>query len=328
MFMLLCSLFSWDVMKLIDDFLKNYKSLSDIRTCRFYLRYLNHYMGIVTEDYNINDHASCIRAIKNTVTKYAQTEPLQNGLLVELDSACGANVLPKDKFDWINESERAAFWLWGYICLSDDLVIWNGFNWGINDGLNWYNRLGLSKSPSNHKERMKLIVLFFDGVIVQAGEGLKYQLMERLKNKWKVKYNNPLPVKWMPDDEDTVSWVWDNFKNRGDDTVYLSQSGMSHFVTWFMPFNHAERLLAVRAALDLWDNDSDSKKLFLLNLNKAWNQKKLRQSRTDKKALNTYIKNETKMRLDILATHYNMRISDVLEKIINETYRNQIKSDK
>ncbi|EBT1279573.1 hypothetical protein CIT83_27550, partial [Salmonella enterica] len=57
---------------------------------------------------------------------------------------------------------------------------------------------------------------------------------------------------------------------------------------------------------------------------KAWNQQKLRQSRTDKKALNTYLKNETKMRLDILATHYNMRISDVLEKLINEHYRQEL----
>lgn len=30
------------------------------------------------------------------------------------------------------------------------------------------------------------------------------------------------------------------------------------------------------------------------------------------------------MRLDILATHYNMRISDVLEKLINEHYRQEL----
>lgn len=94
--------------------------------------------------------------------------------------------------------------------------------------------------------------------------------------------------------------------------------------TWFTPLSHHERCLALRAALDLWDDAPDTKRLFLLNLNKAWNQQKLRQSRTDKKALNTYLKNETKMRLDILATHYNMRISDVLEKLINEHYRQEL----
>ncbi|MFZ4172663.1 RepB family protein, partial [Enterobacter ludwigii] len=87
------------------------------------------------------------------------------------------------------------------------------------------------------------------------------------------------------------------------------------------PLNHAERNLALRAALDLWDDAPDTKRLFLLNLNKAWNQQKLRQSRTDKKALNTYLKNETKMRLDFMAERSGVRLSDMLEKIINEHYR-------
>ncbi|MCW9331534.1 hypothetical protein N5I42_27440, partial [Klebsiella pneumoniae] len=67
-------------------------------------------------------------------------------------------------------------------------------------------------------------------------------------------------------------------------SLNISTPGMS---TWFTPLSHSERNLALRTAIDLWDDAPDTKRLFLLNLNKAWNQQKLRQSRTDKKALNT-----------------------------------------
>ena len=87
------------------------------------------------------------------------------------------------------------------------------------------------------------------------------------------------------------------------------------------PLSHSERNLALRTAIDLWDDAPDTKRLFLLNLNKAWNQQKLRQSRTDKKALNTYLKNETKTRLDFMAERSGVLISDMLEMLINDHYR-------
>ncbi|HHQ7445626.1 TPA: hypothetical protein ACSU1C_004699, partial [Escherichia coli] len=94
-----------------------------------------------------------------------------------------------------------------------------------------------------------------------------------------------------------------------------------NFVQNTTPLNHAEKLLAVRATFDLWEGDDNSKKLLLMNLNKAWNQKKLRETRVDKKALNTYLKIKTKIQLDELAEHYDMRISDILEKLISQHYR-------
>lgn len=94
-----------------------------------------------------------------------------------------------------------------------------------------------------------------------------------------------------------------------------------NFVQNTTPLNHTEKLLAVRATFDLWEGDDNSKKLLLMNLNKAWNQKKLRETRVDKKALNTYLKIKTKIQLDELAEHYDMRISDILEKLISQHYR-------
>lgn len=150
--------------------------------------------------------------------------------------------------------------------------------------------------------------------------------MDRLKDQWKNIYSKPVPLKWLPDEEEAVLWAWNSLKSLQEErnaptgglSFMLSSPGLS---TWFTPLNHSERNLALRAAIDLWDDAPDTKRLFLLNLNKAWNQQKLRQSRTDKKALNTYLKNETKMRLDFMAERSGVRISDMLETLINDHYR-------
>ena len=136
-------------------------------------------------------------------------------------------------------------------------------------------------------------------------------------------YSKPLPLKWLPDEEEAVLWAWNNLSKTQqistleELSLNINSGGLT---TWFTPLSHTERNLALRAALDLWVDAPDSKRLFLLNLNKAWNQQKLRQSRTDKKALNTYLKNETKTRLDFMAERSGVRISDMLEMLINEHY--------
>lgn len=41
---------------------------------------------------------------------------------------------------------------------------------------------------------------------------LKKQIIINFKNKWRLIYQKPLPVKWLPDQEDVVSWAWDFIK--------------------------------------------------------------------------------------------------------------------
>lgn len=306
--------------------IKDIKTFSDIRVCHFYLNYLNKYKNIPQENCNWQDAHSCMMAVNRMVIRYSPDKHQQEQLLAETEAACGENILPREAFEWINENERTAFWLWGYLRQNGDYAtgLYPPEN-NTGNFRNWYHRLNLSDSPRNHQERMLLITRFFDGIFVPTGQGLKNRVMEQLKNKWKGILNQPEPVKWLPDDEASVSWVWDTLKKHQEPATpapaLMLPWEVPGLTTWFTPMSHAEKLLAVRAAFDLWDEQPDSKRLFLLNLNKAWNQRKLRQSRTDKKALNTYLKNDTRMRLDILAAHYDMRISDVLEKLINEHYR-------
>ncbi|MBH2928758.1 hypothetical protein I5Q11_24260 [Serratia ureilytica] len=300
----------------------------DQRTCLFYADWLNTNTYINTSSVSRQDADSCRRALNQLINQNIPNKEQQEKLLAEMEVARNENILPPESFDWLRQDERAAFWLWAFLCKARD------YEFGIDPppmaGFveNWYQRLNLSLSPVSHQERINIIITLFDSIIISTPPVtyLKAEVMEKLKSRWKIIYSKPLPLKWLSDEEDAVLWAWNNLQKVQKDKSGYSRSFYINrrtpgLTTWFTPLNHAERHLALRAALDLWDDAPDTKRLFLINLNKAWNQQKLRQSRTDKKALNTYLKNETKMRLDLMAERSGLRISDMLETLINDHYR-------
>lgn len=311
---------------------RNYKQAPiktrNIRICSFYLDWLGINKNTRTEGVNRQDADSCHQAVNQLINQHYPDREQQDRLLAEINAACDENILPTDRFDWLEHDERAAFWMWGYLCEASDYQLGISRSRDAPFGQNWYQFLQLNKSPTSHQERMQLLFNFFDWIIIPAPpvNRLKSQVMDRLKDQWRNIYSKPLPLKWLPDEEEAVLWAWNSLKSLQDEknkptgglSLSLSTPGLS---TWFTPLSHSERNLALRAALDLWEDAPDTKRLFLLNLNKAWNQQKLRQSRTDKKALNTYLKNETKTRLDFMAERSGVRISDMLETLINDHYR-------
>lgn len=307
---------------------------SNLRASLFYLKWLSINKNISTQGVNQRDEESCLTAANLLINQNFHDKEVQAKLLAEMEASYYVNILAMESFDWLKQNERATFWLWAYICKADDYQIEIDPPKGSLFGQNWYQRLNLSYSPTNHQDRIGIIITFFDSIIIltESLSYLKINLMERLKNLWKNIYSKPFPLKWLPNEEDSILWAWNSLKSLQDErnapaggrSSSLTMPGMT---TWFTPLNHAERCLALRAALDVWDDAPDTKKLFLLNLNKAWNQQKLRQSRTDKKALNTYLKNETKNKLDALSAHYDIRISDMLERLINEHYKRVMPKD-
>lgn len=310
-------------MKTSYDDIRHSAMTRDIRRCQLCLIHLNNTRGIPIANCDKNDIHSCQMAIDDMISMVTSNKNERTRLIAELEQVCTANILPIAHFDWLKEDERAAFWLWAYIYQADDNT--PGIPPTGNPLENTYKRLKLSESPCHHQERLSLIITFMDRIAVPlSSPDVKANQLEQLKDRWKYICAQPTPLKWLPDEEAAVQWAWESLQKHFyvTPTIYSPPfPSIPQLTDWFVPFNHAERLLAVRGALDLWDYAPDSKRLFLLNLNKAWNQRKLRQQRTDKKALNTYLRNETKAHLDSLAAHYDMRISDVLEMLIKERHR-------
>lgn len=300
----------------------------DLRACAFYAGWLGVNNIINTSNIPRQDAESCRQALNKLINQFMPNAEQQARLWSDMETARDENILPLESFDWLTQDERATFWLWAYLCKAGDYELGIDPPANAEFGKNWYQRINLSLSPTSHQERMHILIAFFDNIYISTPpvNHLKKQVLDKLKDQWKIIYSKPLPLKWLPDEEDAVLWAWNNLQkvqqekagNIGGLYMSLSTPGLT---TWFTPLSHSERHLALRAALDLWDDAPDTKRLFLLNLNKAWNQQKLRQSRTDKKALNTYLKNDTKMRLDFMAERSGVRISDMLEKLINDHYR-------
>ncbi|WP_083275047.1 hypothetical protein [Edwardsiella hoshinae] len=300
----------------------------NMRMLRFYTDWLCRNHSVNNSSIPCNDAESCRKALNRLVLQIAPDKNSQAQLLSQMEKDSGGNILPQEAFDWLTCDERATFWLWGYLATSYD------HSFGMDEDFrfpnfdyrgNLYEQLGLSLSPSSHQDRLDLIIDFFDRMPANNNYDFKRILMDTFKSTWGVIYNRPKPVKWMPDDAEVVAWVWNAIGKHQHETNNGHSSRIDnikyHFALCFNPHNHREKQLAVGAALDLWQNDATDKQLFLLKLNKAWNQRKLRQSRIDKKAVNTYLKNKTKQRLDQLAEHHGVRISDLLERLINTHYQ-------
>ncbi|MEC9590819.1 hypothetical protein RCT29_05925 [Escherichia coli] len=330
----------------IDNYLKN---IHDIRVYNFYRRFL-YLNGMQISDVNYyTDIDSCRREITHIFDCADMVTQEKKDLLMRMEIAREKEILPLHEFGWLHNDERATFWLCSYLFYSDNYNkmitgIENSFiqNASIMPGTiqyppNEYNSLGFHDVPDSHNGRVERIIRFFDTLTqfpyhkdktnMTANLLMKDQVLFNFKDKWKSIYQKPLPVKWLPNQEEAVSWAWDFLKKHVDNCAIKGQfeCDVPHVTRSFVqntkPLNHAERLLSVRAAFDLWEGNDDRKKLLLMNFNKAWNQKKLRETRVDKKALNTYLKTKTKMQLDELAEHYDMRISDTLEKLITQHYK-------
>jgi len=92
----------------------------------------------------------------------------------------------------------------------------------------------------------------------------------------------------------------------------------------FSPTNTAERYLAIYAAFDTWKTTVEAKRLFSIDFNKAWQQKKHRDSRQGKKACSLVLHEETKLKLDELAQAKNVTLSQLVEQLINKEHSKQL----
>ncbi|MDX5629557.1 MULTISPECIES: hypothetical protein [unclassified Brenneria] len=121
----------------------------DFREYRFYAMYLNVNHRINLGEFKVNDLESYRRAINRAINQLAPQQDKERKLLQGLDDACRENILPENEFDWLRQSERATFWLWGYLLLESDSTIGIPFYQGIPPSENSYHRLKLAPSPSS-----------------------------------------------------------------------------------------------------------------------------------------------------------------------------------
>lgn len=307
--------------------------MQDRRLCRIYFQYLSH-RNIFVPNVDFYDTKNCCKIINELLQYHYPEIELRQEFIRDMELECAGKIIPNDDFAWLHTSERACYWLWGYIRSADFNMLGSNLpssyfidqtrSLSTNQTNNTeYENLGLNIHPVNTTQRFNYIIDFFD--VWNADISHKSQFLKRVEKDWQEIYKYPAPFKWLDfDDKEQCGWVWEyivDFQKKKE-TIVLYSERMKVPAEYLTPLNENEKKLAIYGAIDLWRAPPDTKTLFFKNINKAWSQKKHRLKRTGSKPFNTYLKTETKDKLDELVRYHDKKIIDILDQLINQAFDN------
>lgn len=296
----------------------------DRRVCRIYYNYLltnNLNPPAIT---NFDDIKHCNTVI-NTVMQHCYPDNDQRLTHIQhMQFIVKPSLIPDIEFEWFKNNEQACYWVWGYLRSADRYMLKFPYqpSYFEDADIPPYENMKLETSPVNTQHRYNLVVDFFDSWYEQPAN--KTQLIEHLKKEWQAIYAKPKPFKWLDiNDDEQCEWVWNYIvqAQKPEPLKYITSSERMKIPTLYLsPLNIEEKKLAIYAAIDLWRGHKDSIKLFFKNINKTVSQQKHRIKKIDSKPFNTYLKIDTKARLDEIARRQDKKIIDIIDQLINQAY--------
>lgn len=252
---------------------------------------------------------ACRQEVINHLTRHTGDDRYKK--ISWLNSCRNLKLLPDEDFDWIKTDERACCWAWGWLMINHPSEPSSNTDGGNQHPPANEFQNSLATFPTSSKERFYSIVYFFD--TRSANLENKKQFIEDMKAKWMSVLANPNPLKFIdPTNEQQCDWAWE----------YLQKHGASMPI--YRPINSKEKYLSAVASMDLFSAHRDTKRIFLMNIKKACDQKKYREKLKDKKPLNTFINEDSKQRLDWLAKQRGQNINKTLEWLIDKEYDSHV----
>lgn len=210
--------------------------------------------------------------------------------------------LEKNKFDWM-KSERIIFYIWGVLKIKPFI---------FHSKKNKYINLPIVKLKFNESrtlsEMREDIINYIDNLpILKEG---KIDILNTLKKSWYLANESFKTIfNWLNSkDKEQCEWAWEYIKSRSNVTFHLA------------PVTNYEHYSYTHIAFDLWDEQNETKQIFLRNIAKANNQRNFRKKSESKRCLNTYIHISSKEKLDYLTEIKKLKISEVLELLIEAEY--------
>ncbi len=290
-------------------------SSNDIRQCKFYVEYLRTKFNSLLLSTSLNSEMAYCSAVNDTLKYHLRNEDERSSFIKEMEQTCKYTLIPMSAFEWIKDNDRCCFWVWGYIRFMH--IYQNEIALPTDNEL-----INVSKTPSNSNERFEYIVEMFDRWKYKK----KKQFLDEIRNKWSDVYlNNKTPFKWLDkNNTEQCKWAWNYTENYLKNNQRLSYKivALPHVTPSINTENSLGMYLSVFAAFDLWCELPEAKKLFLININKAWNQQKYRNEMKGKKALNIYIDKKSKEKLDQLSEKRNMKLNKMIEYLIDNEFNN------
>lgn len=298
-----------------NDAVVKVKNLREARLCRNMLIGRDFYFPSV-EPGNLVQYGNVINSsIKNKFPDRKKREEF----IANMQRACVDEVIPLSMFDWIKDNSRACYWIWCQVraaTVSQLSAYQNSTNEmkvppyvqapQVNISLPLYSQFNLNTLPASHQERFDAIIDFFD--LWSAGDVEKNKYLFDMKIKWSAIFNEQDPFYWLSEaDNRQCLWAWE----------YASPKIHSYYIK---PLSPKDYYYATYALFDTWATYPDTKKIFLMKMNKAWGQKKYRDGLIHKVLLNTYLDAEVKIKLDALAEGEGKKINEMITALINEAF--------
>ena len=236
-----------------------------------------------------------------------------------LTSLVNNDMIPLDTFAWLKD-DRACYFTWLEIQTKINIDIYSTVT-------NIYQCMKLSTSCLNSKERLDLVISFFDLWLTSNNEKLAY--LENIKSTYQNNLERHLFKGLNKKDSEQIQWYYQYIKNylkkyNSNPVITLPtvQYNSNQLAFHINPTTDEETYHLIYALYDTWDfyilGDRTN---FKETLSKAYSQRKFRKKQEGKKPLNTYLKKETKDKLEQLREYYrNATLHDTLDLIIREAY--------
>lgn len=246
------------------------------------------------------DKTTLIKHLNNQITLVAERRKKEvQEIKEELFQDQLNTLVPEEKFEWLLDNDRAIYWLWALIAENKVDFLpkpFANFKW---------------MTHSNSKSRFESIQVYIEHLNSDREE--KIQLLNSLYQHWCSIFQSPKPFSWINKNDDVqLNWIWDYMKK------YESEHKINTHI--FLSHDLKQLYLSIFASYDSWTAPIEAKKLFLININKAWNQKKIRDSRKDKKQYTFVMNKSIQDKLNEVASHENLNKSELMERLINRRH--------
>ncbi|EPL8095921.1 hypothetical protein PN925_003653 [Morganella morganii] len=252
------------------------------------------------------------------------------------------NLISIEKFEWIKEDSIASAYCWAMLnnikpltsasdkytqaiqqatALKHAANIWlsdNEFSSpSVSQQIKYIKRkFGIKDNHVSTEEMYRDFQTIFDHISLEFGE--KENVINMLKDEWIKSFTAVKNIKWLSkDDDDACNWIWDYICNYSVDNIKIPVWPLR----FFNPESSGDKYICFYAALRAWNDNPGGKKYFLYSLKKAWQQRSFRKKQKNKKILSCSLDDEVKKHLEELAETYEMTITDLITRLIENEYR-------
>ncbi len=304
-----------------------FNGIDDIRTLKFLARYI---MGKGNHLQLTGNSSEAKTMLKDEMELAIKTREkiTQQQLYIRERALYAAtiNLMDHDEFSWIEVNKRdCAIVYYRLTTTINSQLFPSGIDFLANgraatqilfDNLN----LKVPAGQKSHSIRLRLIKDYFEEWIVEGNRDEKRPLMRSLSDYSDKSLSTLKKLSWLDEtDVESCDWAWNYLKDYHSEEIQSGQRGIE-ILDRFSTQSAEEKYLAICTALRVWEPHVAEKTLLLQNIKKAWTERQRRRNQVGNKAINVFVSDEVKEKLDRLASLNKTHQKVVITNLINQEY--------